>query len=109
MHIGALRHRVTIQQRSTARDSYGQPVDDWPDVATVRAAVEPLNGRELMAAQQINSEITLRVTIRFRPGITSAMRIKYGSRTFDILAPLDQEERHIELWLMCKELTLDAG
>jgi len=104
MNPGKLRHRITIQQRSSEQDGYGGQIDTWDDVATVWASVEPLTGRALFAAQELNSEVTIKITMRYRAGITYAMRVAYGTRTFDILAPIDPEERHIELHLMCKEM-----
>lgn len=103
MQAGQLRRRVTIQQRSATQDEYGQPLTDWTDVATVYAAVEPLNGRELLAAQAVNSEVSHNVTIRYRAGVTPAMRLNYGGRLFNIHAVLDENERHRMLTLQCSE------
>lgn len=104
MRIGAMRHRVTLQRPSAELDSRGQPVE-WMDVATVWAAVEPLRGREFWAAQQVNAEQTVRIRIRYRPGVTSDMRVLYGSRILLLVAPpIDAEERHVELQLLCKEV-----
>lgn len=103
MNPGKLRHRITFQERTTTQDSYGQPLLTWTDVATVWGAVEPLNGRELMAAEAVQSEITHQVVIRYRPGITAKMRVLYGTRVFDIQNVLDENERHRMLTLLCLE------
>jgi len=108
MQSGQLRKRLTIQQRSTAQDSYGQPLTAWADVATVWGAVEPLNGRELLAAEAVQSEITHQVVMRYRPGITAKMRVLYGSRVFDIQNVLDENERHRMLTLLCLEGLTDG-
>ena len=105
MDPGKLRHKVTIQQQGESiKDGYGALVENWTDVKIVSASVEPLSGRELFAAQQVHSEITTRIKTRYRAGITSKMRIMFGLRIYDILAPIDPEERHRELHLMCREL-----
>jgi len=98
----AMRHRITLQSPSAELDATGQPAS-WNDVATVWAAVEPLRGREYFAAQQVNAETTTRIRIRYRAGVTSAMRGRYGSRTYDIVSVIDVDERHVELQLMCTE------
>lgn len=103
MQSGQLRKRLTIQQRSAAQDSYGQPLTTWTDVATVWGAVEPLSGRELMAAEAVQAEVTHQVVIRYRPGISAKMRIAYGARLFDIQNVLDENERHRILTLLCLE------
>lgn len=97
------RHRITLQELVTGQDEAGQPVQEWQDVATVWAAVEPLRGREYWAAAQVQSEVTTRIRIRYRSGIRPDMRVLYGGRVFNVTAVIDPEERHVELQLMCRE------
>jgi len=103
IRAGELRHRVTIQQKSVTRNTFGEEIVTWQDVATVWAAIEPLRGREFFESQQVNAEVTTRIRIRYRPGITPTMRVVYGSRIFDIQAVINVEERNRELHLMCRE------
>jgi len=99
-----LRHRVIIQQNQPTINAFGEETEQWVDVATVWAAVEPIKGREFFAAQKENAETTARISIRYRTGILADMRILYGNKIFEINAIIDVEERHIELQLMCQEL-----
>lgn len=99
MRAGTLRHRVTIQQRSTTTDALGQPTTTWSDVATVWADVSPLSGRELLAAQAARAQINGIVTIRYQrqfsdPVAMAARRILYGSRILNITASRDVDEMH---------------
>lgn len=103
-----LRHRIIIQEKSTTPDSLGQPATSWTDVATVWAAVEPLRGREFWAADQINSEVTTRIRIRWRSGITAAMRVSFDSRFYNIKTIIVPNEVHEEMQLMCGE-GINAG
>lgn len=104
MRTGNLRRRISIQRKDTARDSYGQPNLVWVLVAEVWADIQPLSGRELEIAQAMNAEITHQVTVRYREGITAAMRIVYQGRFFNITSPpLDVDMRHKEMQLMCSE------
>lgn len=103
MRAGDLRKRVKIQQRGTTQDSFGQQITTWTDVAEVWASIEPMSGRELMAAAAVQSETTHTVVIRYRPGIVPAMRINYGGRLFNIGAVIDENERHRMLTLICSE------
>lgn len=98
-----LRHRITIQEKSLAPDALGQPATSWTDVATVWAAVEPLRGREFFAADQMNAEVTTRIRIRWRSGITAAMRVSFDSRFYNIKAIIVPNEVHEEMQLMCGE------
>lgn len=108
MQAGKLRHRVAIQAPATAQDAYGEAIVTWGTVATVWASVEPLRGRELMDAQQTQSEISHRVRMRGRTGVTTQMRVLFEGRAFQVEAVLNPAERGIELQLMCREMPDDA-
>lgn len=108
---GMLNKRVTIQQlaaASPAQDEYGEPQASWTTFAEVWAAVEPIQGREFWAQQQVQSEVNTRVRIRYRSGVTELMRVLYGSRVLVIQAIIDPKEAHEELQLMCAEGPLSA-
>ena len=81
---GKLRHRVTIQRQAQSRDAASGDVKvSWSDVATVWAAVEPLSVREFIAAQANQSQITARITIRYRSGLTADMRILHRDQIYN--------------------------
>lgn len=106
MRSGRLRHRVTLQNRVAASPSNlasGEVDASWTDYLTVWASVEPLSGRELIAAQQVNSDVSVRVRLRWRDGITAQMRVSFGGRYYEILAVVDREVRNREIELMCSE------
>ncbi len=104
---GRRNKQVTIQQKVTgspAQNSYGEPQTSWEAVATdIWAAVEPIQGREFWAQQQVQSEVTVRVRIRYRSDIDAGMRVIYGSRILVIESVIDPKEAHEELQLMCSE------
>jgi SPP1 family predicted phage head-tail adaptor len=104
MEAGSLRHRVTIQSKSVTRDTYGGEVITWATVATVWAAVEPLNGREWLEGRQAAAEVTTRIRIRYRSGVLPEMQVVYGSHAYDILAVIQPEEKRQEIQLMCQEV-----
>ena len=106
VRIGELRHRLTIQAERAASDGGGGLSDPWADpvtVATVWGKVEPLTGTEHLRAMQIEDRLSHRIVIRYRPGITPAMRVRFGSRVFNIRAAIDREERGRFLELLCEE------
>lgn len=87
MRAGALRHRVTFQTRDMGQDSGGQQVLTWSNLLTnVPADVQPLSGREMLAAQAVNAELSHTITVRFHPLLTdpvkvAAMRAVYSDGT----------------------------
>jgi SPP1 family predicted phage head-tail adaptor len=102
--VGKLNKRVTLQRLVNTRGTSGELVESWQDEATVWAAVEPLSGREYWQAQEMASETSIRVRIRYRAGLVPTMRVVYGARHFEILSIIDLEEGHREMQLMCREL-----
>ena len=103
MNAGRMRHRVTIQQQVRSATDYGGYEESWVDVATVWARIEPLMGRERWHGDQIESDLTHRVTIRYRSDVTPQMRVLYGSRVLKIISVINSGERDETLILLCTE------
>lgn len=106
MQAGQLRHKLDIETELNIQDTYGQPTQEWVVfLPGLWAAIEPLTGREYYAAQQVNAEISHRIKIRYKSGITPNMRVKFGvARYFNIVSVIDIKEAHRELHLMCTEV-----
>lgn len=105
-------HRVTFQSRSTSQDASGGQLTTWSPVATVWAAIAPTSGRERMAAQAVQSDVSHEITVLWQPAfadpkVMAAMRIVYFgngvTRIFNIAASINHLEANIELTLMCSE------
>jgi SPP1 family predicted phage head-tail adaptor len=106
--VADYRHRVTLQRQVTVTDDEGFTTTEWQDWATVWAAVEPVDTIRrtvYYAAAAVNAERDVRVRIRYRPGITTDMRVVYGQRVFSIQLVVDPEERHREIQMICREVT----
>ncbi|WP_318594326.1 phage head closure protein [Enterobacter kobei] len=105
MQAGKLRHRVTIQEPVMVQNSETGAVNKtWLDVATVWAEVSPLSAREFIAAQASQGEITTRITIRFRTGITRKHRILFRGGIYNIEGVLpDPDSGREYLTLPCSE------
>lgn len=82
---GELRHRITIQRPKTTQDATtGQTSTVWINVATdIAAAIKPLSVREFIASQQMQSEISTRIVIRYREGLTADMRILHKTQIYN--------------------------
>lgn len=102
MRAGSLTQRVTIERVTLTQDAAGQPVESWAPLATVWAAVEPLNGREYFAASSAQSEVTTRIRIRYRPGLTSADRVNHDGALHNIRSVINPNSKGRELVLMCE-------
>lgn len=75
MKVGRLRHRVMLQARQDTESACGEVVPDWSTMLDAWASIEPLSGREYVAAQQVAADVTTRIVIRHRPGVNAAGRV----------------------------------
>jgi SPP1 family predicted phage head-tail adaptor len=101
---GEYRHVIEFESLENVSDSYGAPFDRWLHVLKTRAAIYPISGKEFYAAETVNSEVSHKVNMRYMPGITPDLRIKFGDRFFSIISIINFQEKNIQLQLLCKEL-----
>lgn len=104
MKIGELNKRVILQRLTMTKNTYGEIMEQWDNVATVWASIKPISGREYFAAEAVNSDVTHKVIMRYRADITADMRVKYGDRYFTINSVINANESGISTQLMCREL-----
>ena len=103
MRAGRLRHLVDLERAARVDGDYGEPTALWTPYDQVHAAIEPLRGSEVLAAQQTQTKLTHKVTVRYNSSIETQDRIKFGSRYLYINAIINIRERNIYLELMCTE------
>lgn len=112
MRGGRLRKRLQVQTYSATRDAHGGQTKVWSTQETRWGAIEPTEGKEIQIADGMPAaRITHKVTMRFYPGLNSAMRIVYVdnqqdpivNRVFEIKSVLNLDERRIQQVLMCTE------
>jgi SPP1 family predicted phage head-tail adaptor len=106
MEAGKLRQRVTIQTPTqTQNATTGEMTTAWTNVhVRIPAAVEPLSVREFLQSQADQSEVSARITIRFRPGLTANMRILYRNKVYNPAGFLEDKDSGREyITIPCKE------
>lgn len=110
MQAGRLKDRVVLQRPVETRTATGGVVIQYQDWLTVWARVEDLTPRERFLADQVQSDITTRIRLRYRPGLTAKMRVKHqrqaGSPTdvnlYDVAGPpIEVMGARREIQLMC--------
>jgi len=88
MRAGLLRDRGTLQKPADeTQDDFGQPADDWEDVAEIWFQLLYLNGKETIAAGHENATTAASVRMRRRP-VSANMRILHGDKILSIKAVL---------------------
>lgn len=101
-----LNKRVLLQKRVSGKSPGGAPADTWQNVVStgdgkIWADVRDLTGRQFVAAGGTQNEVQTKIEIRYRPGVTAAMRIVHGPEVYDIVAVLNQDDKSLQL--MCSK------
>ncbi len=103
---GSLKDSITIQRFKKSKNEYGEVIEDWQNLVTVRANIEPLTSREYFKGGQLNSEFNFKILIRYTDvtikdriifndevyDITSVSNIKNANRAIEILARYNNKE-----------------
>lgn len=97
---GALRSELALEQCVTTPDSLGGHTESWVELATLFARVEPVSTHSLFGADQTLETATHRVTVRWRAGLKSGMRLRRGQRVLDIITVHDPDET--QRYLVCR-------
>jgi SPP1 family predicted phage head-tail adaptor len=101
---GGLNKRLIIQYQVKAQDTFGAEAITWTTLDTVWGNVKPVSGKEVYRLQQMKVEADFIVTIRYRTGLDETMRVKFGSRYFEIKYIQNTDEAKVELVMYCKEV-----
>ncbi len=104
--INELRHILKLERPELTTDGYGGSERLWINVTDLWAKIEPLSTRETLLKDQVESEITHRIIIRYRTDVLPEMRLRKEGRVFEIIGVLNEMERNRWLQLECKEKQL---
>lgn len=105
IRAGDLRNRIDFITSATVTDeATGLPeTGEKVFAANVWAAIGGVTAMDLFQAQQYTKQVTHKVTIRYRRGILSSMRIRFRGRMFEIQGVVNVEERNVRLDIFCIE------
>ena len=104
MIAGRLYHSVVLQRQSGAENEYGESIDEWVDIASRRASIEPLNGKEYFANSGETTEVSTRIRLRYDSSLSDLKphdRVVHSDVIYDIKTVINPSERSRELVLMC--------
>lgn len=105
VNIGSLNSRIEIQSATRTADGAGGATNVWATITngTVWANVESMSAFEVFAAIQRQHRVTHKITLRYMTSLTSGMRVKFGTRTFNIRGIKNLDERNAKMELTCEE------
>jgi SPP1 family predicted phage head-tail adaptor len=84
MRSGSLDRIITLQAVTTAVDDYGTPTEAWTDIAEVRAQLIQASTDERLRDYGESQVASVVFRIRWREGVSTAMRIWYGTQFYNI-------------------------
>ena len=89
---GLLRSELVLQANTPAPDGLGGHAENWAEIATVFARIEPVSATSRFGPDQTMETVTHRVTLRWRGGVASGMRFVKQDRIFDIVTVHDPDD-----------------
>lgn len=107
--IGKLRHQVALLKPVISKDELGQEIENLEVQKAVWASIEPLSGKEYFSAKQVNSEVNVKITLRYIESLLPQWVVRFGQQTFNIEAIINFEEKNKYLQLLCSEKVSEAS
>lgn len=101
---GRARTLLTIQTRTDTADGAGGRTLVWSTHCTAWGRQIIWRGSAEFQADQLSSMQVSRWEVRYRTGIEPKMRVLLGSRTFEIGAIFDPDQKRQTMILVCEEL-----
>ena len=100
-----MRHLVTIECKDREAGDFDNVPEKWVEFAKDWFLVTPMNGEEILQAQQVHGKVTHKLTCRpWIDGITNKMRVNLNGRILNIVSAINVDERNRTLELMCLEV-----
>lgn len=112
---GRLRHWLTFEVQAFEKDSDGADVSTWVPAFSMSPRmpcdVQPLSGRELIAAQAVQSRVSVRIRTRYRPGFDAVQRARSpGGTIYNIEAVIHDPDSGVNsVTLMCSAGVNEGG
>jgi SPP1 family predicted phage head-tail adaptor len=106
---GDFDKRVILQSNSVTTNGAGEQTTTWASIGPIFASIKPVSARErIQNGSEIDQEGQFTIRVRrssLTTGISTAWRVLYGSRVFQIAAVINPDERNEEWHLIASETT----
>lgn len=96
--------RITLHKRVTGEDSVGQPIDGWPQFASVYANIRWQSGAEAIRANAETSIVKVSIRIRKRSDLSNDMRAAHKGVEYNIKAILPDSQDTRFMFLVCESV-----
>lgn len=94
LNAGKLRHRVQVQRQVEIRNQQNGAVSiAWENIdGPCWAEIAPLSAREFVQSAAVQSNVTARITMRWRDDLTASMRIVHNGKVYNIAGVLADQD-----------------
>lgn len=103
--IGARRRRFVLELPLESPDGFGGVIRSYAAGPELWGAIEMISGEERVRGGRPEQAVTHRITLRYRAGVTAAMRLTRGLRRFDIRAAGDPDGCGRDLVCLVEEVS----
>lgn len=103
--IGKLNKPATIQAYTLTSDGMGGNTVAWSAGEAIFCDILPLSGAEVLRFGAVDSDISHKVTMRYRASLSNQNRIIFKGRTFNIRVVIDKGEDVQFIELLCSEVS----
>ena len=101
--IGAMRHKIIIQQVTSTTDAGGGRSVAWSNYKTVFAHVQQLSAQVKYDTGIVEEKGLYEFTMRFLTGVSTRNRISFDSKLFNIDSVINMDERKKYIVIRAKE------
>lgn len=84
IRAGKLDRTIAIERKSETVSETGAAVATWMNIATVRAEIVTQAASEFLTGFGEAENGTIVFRVRYLPGITTADRVSYGGKVYDL-------------------------
>ena len=102
--IGARSRRFVLELPLERPDGFGGVIRSYAPGPQLWGAIEMPSGTERVRADRPEQSLTHRITLRYRDGVTGAMRLTSGLRRFAIRAASDPDGSKRDLVCLVEEV-----
>jgi len=104
LSIGARARRFVLELPLEQPDGFGGVIRTYAPGPQLWGAIEMLSGTERVRADRPEQSLTHRITLRYREGVTGAMRLTSGLRRFAIRVAADPDGSKRDLVCLVEEM-----
>jgi len=104
LSIGARARRFVLELPLEQPDGFGGVIRTYAPGPQLWGAIKMLSGTERVRADRPEQSLTHRITLRYREGVTGAMRLTSGLRRFAIRAAADPDGSKRDLVCLVEEM-----